>query len=89
VSSQRFAEVFPEGACNAARTSAYEGTGERSASNRAEGHARSAPMAPPLRACCCRVDIPAHPVTKASTSTATTICLINVFFIGLATFHMG
>jgi hypothetical protein len=40
-SSQRFAKVFPQGACKAARTSAYEGTGERRASNRADGHARS------------------------------------------------
>src|SRR3990172_7612454 len=40
-STQRFLDVLPQGACNAARTSAYEGTGERSASNRAEGHARS------------------------------------------------
>src|SRR3990172_5128810 len=40
-SSQRFAKVLPQGACNAARTSAYEGTGQRSASNRADGHARS------------------------------------------------
>src|SRR3990170_8991479 len=40
-STRRFLDVLPQGACNAARTSAYEGTGERSASNRAEDHARS------------------------------------------------
>src|SRR5574337_1123675 len=42
----------------------------------------AAPMAPPLKACCWRVDIPAHPVVSASISAARAIPFDVALLIG-------